>query len=363
MRQLRPVWLLVPALSLGLLAGACSSSSKSSSAAGGTTASSTGSKLAAVTLNASGSSFQKNFEDAAIEGFHKVQPAVTINYGGGGSGKGKTDLQGQVVDFAGTDSLIKDAERAAYKGGDVLYFPLVAAPITVSYNLANVSDLTLDGPTLAQIFLRKIKTWNDPAIVRLNPTAKLTATNITVAVRQDSSGTSENFTKYLKAAAPTDFTIDAGPQPSWPTDVTKGPQNTGVAGIVKQTNGAIGYVDFADAHAAQLVYAKVVNKAGKAVAPSLDGTSAALAQTPLGADLTYNPLNADGDAAYPISSPTWIIAYKNQTDKAKGQALKAYLSYIYGEGQNLANDNDFAKLPDKYLQPCQAQVAQLQVPA
>ena len=362
MTRLRPVWLLVPALSLGLLGGACSSSSKSSSAAGGSSAS-TEAKLAAVTLNASGSSFQKNFEDAAIEGFKKVQPSVTVNYGGGGSGKGKTDLQGQVVDFAGTDSLIKDADRAGYKGGDVLYFPLVAAPITVSYKLSNVSDLTLDGPTLAQVFLRKIKTWNDPAIVHLNPTAKLTATNITVAVRQDSSGTSENFTKYLKAAAPADFTIDAGPQPSWPADVTKGPQNTGVAGIVKQTEGAIGYVDFADAKSAHLSYAKVVNKSNKAVAPSLDGASVALAQTSLGADLTYNPLNAAGDASYPISSPTWIIAYKNQTDKAKGQALKAFLSYIYGNGQGLANDNDFAKLPDNYLQPCRAQVDQLQVPA
>ncbi len=362
MTRLRSAALLVPALSLGLLVGACSSSSKSSGATGGPGGSEPA-KLAAATLNASGSSFQKNFEDAAIEAFHKQQPSVTVNYGGGGSGKGKTDLQGQVVDFAGTDSLIKDADRAGYKGGDVLYFPLPAAPITVSYNLSGVKDLTLDGPTLAQIFLRKIKTWNNDAIARLNPTAKLPPTNITVAVRQDSSGTSENFTKYLKAAAPTDFTIDAGPQPGWSADVTRGPQNTGVAGIIKQTDGAVGYVDFADARSAQLTYAKVVNKAGKPVEPSLDGTSSALAQTPLNADLTYNPLNANGDASYPISSPTWIIAYKNQTDKAKGQALKAYLSYIYGDGQGLAKDNDFAKLPDNYLKPCQAQVEQLQVPA
>lgn len=361
MTRLRTARLLLPALALSLLVGACSDSDSNDPPDAGGTPPGQSAELPTTTLNASGASFQKTFQDAAIEAFKDPQPNVTINYQSTGSGKGKTDLAGQVVDFAGTDSLISASERANYKGGEVLYFPLVAGPIAVPFNLSGVDKITLDPPTVAKIFLRQVKTWNDPAIAALNSGAQLPSTAITVAVRQDSSGTTENFTKFLKKAAPAEFNIDAGSAPTWPADVTRGAQNTGVAQIVKQTNGAIGYVDLADAKASGLKSAAVVNRAGKPVEPTLEGVSAALATAPLNPDLTFDPLFADGDASYPIASPTWIIAYARQPDPAKGQALKAYLKFIYDKGQDLAAENDYARLSENYVTTSLAQVDKLQI--
>ena len=166
---------------------------------------------------------------------------------------------------------------AKFKGGEFLYFPTVAAPITVSYNLDGVDELQLTPDTIAKIFQRQITTWNDPAIAADNPGAKLPATPIVVAHRSDGSGTTENFTKFLVAAAPTD--VDArspGSTVEWPADTQAGNGNAGVAPIVKGTAGAIGYVDLSDAKATGLQFAKVKNKAGKFVEPTLEGAAAAL---------------------------------------------------------------------------------------
>jgi phosphate transport system substrate-binding protein len=187
---------------LALFAAACGSSKSSTSSTATTAGASSSfdySKLSG-TLNGSGSTFQKGFDEAAIAGFADVAPDVTVNYGGGGSGKGKTDLATQVVQWAGTDSLIKDADLPTFKGGAVLYFPTVAAPITVSYNLSAVKELRLSPSTLAKIFGAKITSWNDAAIAADNPDATLPDTPIVVAHRSDGSGTTSSFTNYLKAA-------------------------------------------------------------------------------------------------------------------------------------------------------------------
>ena len=297
-----------------------------------------------------------------IQSFQEKNQGVTVNYGGGGSGKGRTDLQTGVVDFAGSDGLVKEEDKAKYKGA-FLYFPTVAAPITVSYKLAGVDSLQLSPETIAKIFQREIKTWNDKAIAADNPGAKLPATAIVVAHRSDSSGTTENFTKFLKAAAPTVWKLDAGSTVNWPADTQGGNGNTGVAQIVGGQNGAIGYVDISDATATNLKWAKVKNKAGKFVDATLEGASAALAGVEIKADLSYNPLWAEGEAAYPITAPTWILAYKDQTDKAKGAALKAFLKYIYEDGQGMAAEVNYAKLPDSLKEKGLAQVDQLNVPA
>lgn len=313
------------------------------------------------TLNGSGSTFQKGFDEAAIGGFADVAPDVTVNYGGGGSGKGKTDLATQVVEWAGTDSLIKDADLPTFKGGTVLYFPTVAAPITVSYNLSGVKDLQLSPSTLAKIFSAKITTWNDPAIAADNPGATLPSTPIVVAHRSDGSGTTSSFTNYLKAAGGSDWTLDAGDTVNWPTTTQAGNGNAGVAQIIKDTAGAIGYVDLSDAKAAGLVFASIENKAGNFIQPTLAATSAAVESAEVKPNLTYSALNTAGTDAYPIATATYIIVYQKQTDAKVASALKGWLNYVLTDGQALAEGVDFAALPSSLAQKAVDQISQIQV--
>jgi phosphate transport system substrate-binding protein len=315
-----------------------------------------------ATLNASGATFPKGFYEVAIAGYRKVQPGVTVNYNATGSGAGRQALQDGVVDFAGSDGLVNPADLSKYKG-EFVYIPTVAAPIAVSYNLSDVRDLTLDADTIAKIFQRQIKKWDDAAISAQNPGVRLPATDITVAHRSDGSGTTENFTKYLVAAAPTTWTLKSGSTVEWPSDTQAGNGNQGVAQIVKGTPGAVGYVDLSDAKASGLQFAKVKNKAGKAAVANLDGATAALAGAQINADLSYNPLNAEGAAAYPITAPTWILVYKSQPDKAKGEAIKSFLRYVVGAGQELAEDVDYASLPTALQQRAVAQIESISVPA
>ena len=268
-----------------------------------------------------------------------------------------------MVDFAGSDGLVKPEDVPKYKGGEFLYVPTVAAPITVSYNLSGVKELVLDAATIARIFQREISQWDDQAIQGLNPGVALPGTPITVAHRSDGSGTTENFAKYLVAAAPGIWKLNSGATVEWPADTQAGNGNQGVAQIVKSTGGAIGYVDLSDARAGGLQLASVRNKAGRAVKPTLDATSAALEGITVAEDLSYNPLDAEGERSYPISAPTWILVYKNQTDKTKGEALKSFLTFMLTQGQDLAGEIDYAKLPDDLRQRAVAQVASISVPA
>jgi phosphate transport system substrate-binding protein len=347
-RHLR--WLVVPALVAGLVA-----MGSSVATAGVATK---GSKLSG-TLNGSGSTFQQAFDQQAIAEFTKSNSGVTINYGGGGSGKGRTDFTDEVVDFAGTDGLFKATDPAP-KGGAYDYIPTVVAPITVAYNLSSVSKLQLSGPTIAGIFERKITKWDAPEIQKDNPKAKLPSTSITVAHRSDSSGTTQNFTSFLVKAAPGVWTLGTGSTVSWPSDTQAGNGNPGVATIVKNTDGAIGYVDFSDARAAGLKFASIKNSAGKFVAPSLKAASAAAKTATINPDLTYDPIYAAGAAAYPITSPTWVLAYKTQSDKTKGAALKAFLTFLLTKGQKIAPSVDFAALPPGLAKKALTAVNQIQ---
>lgn len=355
--------MLVPlVLTFGLVAAACGSSSSSTGTKGtdGTTSPTTAAtpKLAAATLNGSGSTFQQAFDETLIQEFKAQQPAVTITYSGGGSGTGQTDLQGNLKQWIGTDSLVKPEDVAKYKG-PFLYFPTVAAPITLSYNLNGVSSLKLSADTIAKIFQGQVKTWDDAAIKAENPSAKLPSTAITVAHRAEPSGTTANFTKYLVAAAGPAWTLGTDKTVAWPTGQQAGTANSGVAQIVKATDGAIGYVDYSDAKASGLVFASIKNAGGKYVAPSLESTTAALAGATVAADLTYNPLNAAGAASYPITSPTFVMVYQAQPDPAVKAALKAFLTFMLGDGQQLAKDVDFAGLPDSILAKAKAQIAKI----
>ena len=359
MPRSRPLRLLAAGVSLSL-ALAASGGGDDEPSATDTTGAGAAPALATVTLNGSGATFPKAFYDAAIDGFKEQQPSVTVNYGGGGSGKGRTDLQGGLVDYAGSEGIVKVEDKAKFRG-EFIYVPTVAAPITVSYNLTGVNDLTLDAETTAKIFQRDIKTWDDAAIKALNPGVTLPSTAIVVAHRSDGSGTTENFTKYLVKAAPS-WRLKSGSTVEWPADTQAGNGNAGVAQIVKAQAGGIGYVDLADANTQQLKYAKLKNKSGKAVEPTLEATTKALEGVELKDDLTYDPLDSANADAYPIAAPTWMLAYKNQPDKAKGDALKAWLSYLVGDGQKLAADNDYAALPSSFTDKAKSAVTSIVVP-
>ena len=314
-----------------------------------------------VTLNGSGATFPKAFYEAAIDGFEAEQGAVTVNYGGGGSGKGRTDLQGGLVDFAGSDGIVKPADKARFKG-ELVYIPTVAAPITVSYNLPGVRGLTFDAETVAKIFQRDITTWDDPSIAALNPGVTLPSTPIVVAHRSDGSGTTENFTRYLVKAAPR-WRLKSGSTVEWPADTQAGNGNAGVAQIVQTQEGAVGYVDLSDARTQKLTYAKLRNRAGAAVEPTLGATTSALEGVELKPDLTYDPIDSPSPEAYPIAAPTWVLAYRDQVAPAKAQALKAWLGYLVGDGQKLAAENDYAPLPPSFAERARAAISSIVVSA
>src|SRR5882762_5566092 len=209
----------VSVVALALTLGACSSSSSSSPPSGSSSSSSSsgGSANLSGTLNASGSTFQLTYQQEAIAAFKSIQPNMTVNYGGGGSGKGRTDLAAGTVQFAGSDSPIPAKEESGFTGKTILYFPVIIGPITMAYNLSGVSNLKLSPSTIAGIFSGKIKTWNDPAIKADNSGVSLPSTPITLAVRSDSSGTTQNFTEFLVEATGSAWSLGSSSTIKWPS--------------------------------------------------------------------------------------------------------------------------------------------------
>jgi phosphate transport system substrate-binding protein len=353
----------VSVVALALVLGACSSSSSSSSTAGSSSAPAGGSSSSSAslsgTLNASGSSFQLTFQQAAISAFKSVQPGITVNYGGGGSGKGRTDLAGGTVNFAGSDSPIPAKEASGFSGKTVLYFPVIIGPITMSYNLSGVSSLKLDPKVIAGIFQGTIKTWNDPAIKADNAGVSLPSTPITLAVRSDSSGTTQNFTLFLEDGAGSAWKLGSDSTIKWPSSARAGDGNGGVAQIIKSTPGAIGYVDYTDAKASGLSMASVKNKDGSFVAPSSASASASAAGVTVKPDLTFAAVWGTGANAYPITYQSWDLVYAKQPNANDAAMLKAYLGYLLGDGQKLLDQLGYAPLPASLDQQAVAQLSKI----
>jgi phosphate transport system substrate-binding protein len=360
-QQVTTVGVAVVATALSL--AACSSSSSSSSASTGSTASSSSSSSSAAlsgTLNGSGSTLQQTYQEAAIQAFKTVQSGMTVNYGAGGSGKGRTDLASGVVNYAGSDSPIPAKEEASFKGKTVLYFPDVIAPVTVSYNLSGLSKtLQLSAPVIASIFQGKITTWNNSAIAADNPGVTLPSTPITIAVRSDSSGTTQNFTQFLVDDSGDGWTLGTGSTIKWPSTARAGNGNGGVASIIKSTPGAIGYVDYSDAKASGLTFASIKNKAGDYVAPSVAGASAAASQVTVKPNLTFSAIWAPGASSYPISAQSWVLVYETQSNANDAAMLKAWIGYLVGDGQKLLPSLGFAPLPSSLDQMATAQLSKI----
>ena len=376
-RKSRLTWLVAVLAVLSLFVAACGSSSKSSSkktttttattAAGGTTPTSAAdqSSLAKLSgkLDGGGSSFQDTFEQKATADFDAaVKDAggtTTITYTKSGSSDGKKGLADKTLDYAGSDSPIKPEEKASFGSRKILYFPIVAGPITVAYKLKGVSDLKLSADTIAKIFQAEITTWDDAAIKADNPGATLPSTKISVVHRSDGSGTTSNFTKFLVAAAPNVWKLDKGETVKWPGSTQGGEKSTGVTAIIKGTDGAVGYVDLSDAAKENLDVAAVKGSGSDFVKPSSDSASKALASAAIEPDLTYNPIDAKGAGAYPITSPTWILVDAKQSGAAKADVLKAYLKYILDKEQAKAASLLYAPLPDSLKQKAVTQIDQI----
>lgn len=352
------------AVALGACSSSASSTSSNSTPAGTSstpTSSSSGTTSGSGTLNGAGSSFQNTFQQAARQAFQSTDPSISVNYDSVGSGTGRSDLYNNTVLFGGSDSPIPASEQSKVPAGKtVLYFPVFIGPITMSYNLSGISNLKLSPDVIAGIFMGQIKTWDDPKIKAINPGVNLPSTAITVAVRSDSSGTTQNFSLYLEKAAPSVWTLGSASTIKWPSTAHAGAQNTGVASIIKSTPGAIGYVDYADAKASGLSAALVQNKAGKFIAPSPNGSSIDAAAATIKPNLTFAAADASSDpAAYPISYQSWDLVYSTQPNANDVAMLKAYIGYLLGAGQQLLPSLGYAPLPSSLVQKATAQLNQI----
>ncbi len=315
-------------------------------------------------LTGSGATFPQAFYTEAIAELEGLAPDLTIEYSGGGSGKGRTDLQENLVDFAGTDAPVKEEDVPSYKGGEFVYVPTVLAPITLSYNLDGVDTLNLTPATIAGIFQLTITNWNDPAIAADNPDATLPDQPIVVVRRADGSGTTENFTHFLDSAVGAGgdgtWTLGYGSEVEWPEGTQAGDGNSGVAQIITDTPGSIGYVDLSDAMASDFTFANVQNKAGVFVAPTLEATTAAASTVTVNPDGTFFTGWADGEDAYPIAAQTWIIVYTTQDSPDTAAALQYFLTYLLSaEGQALAQELNYAPLPSAIRDLAIANVAKI----
>ncbi len=359
-RQVTTAGLAVCALALAACSSS-SSSSTSSTTSSSSSASSSASSNSSLsgTLNGSGSTFQTVYQESAISAFKSVDPGITVNYGSGGSGKGRTDLASGVVNYAGSDSPIPAAEMPNFKGKTVLYFPVFLGPITVSYNLSGVTNLKLDATVLAEIFSGKITSWNNSAIAALNSGTSLPSTPITLAVRSDSSGTTQNFSLYLEDAGGSAWTLGSNSIIKWPATARAGSGNPGVASIIKSTPGAIGYVDYADAKASGLTYASIKNSSGAYIAPSPSAASAAGNGITVASNLTFHAVDSPTASAYPITYQSWVLVYATQPNANDAALLKAWIGYLIGAGQSLLPSLGYAPLPSSLQAKAQAQLSQI----
>jgi phosphate transport system substrate-binding protein len=288
--------------------------------------------------------YSKWFSDYA------AKTGVKINYQSIGSGGGIRQLSEQTVDFGATDAPMSDAELARAKGGAVMHIPTVLGAVVVTYNVPELTrPLRLDGTTLADVFLGRITRWNDARIVALNAGVKLPASDILVVHRSDGSGTSYVFTDYLAAvSAAWAARPGKGKEVQWPVGLG-GKGNEGVAGQVKQLPGSIGYVELAYAKQNKLAYADIRNAQGQFVAPTIGAVTAAAAgaaaKLPPTTDYRVSIVDATGKGAYPISSFTWLLVYRNQTDAAKGKKLIDFVRWALTDGEKSAAALDYAPLP------------------
>jgi phosphate transport system substrate-binding protein len=344
---------------LALLA-ACAGDNKGSA---GTSTGAQQASSSGVDLTGAGATFPQPIYNKWFHDY-STKTGVKVNYQSIGSGGGIRQISEQTVDFGATDGPMKDEELAAAKGGPIMHFPTVLGAVVIAYNVPEVTPpLKLTGPVIADIFMGKISKWNDPRIASLNQGVKLPAKDILVVHRSEGSGTTYVFTDYLNGISPEwAKTVGKGKEVKWPAGIgAKG--NEGVSGQVKQTPYSLGYTELAYVKQNKLQYASVRNAGGQYVEPTIESISAAAegAKLPPNTDYRVSIVNAPGAKAYPISSFTWLLVYRNQADPVKGQKLKDFLKWAYAEGEQSAAALDYAPLPAGLTQRLTARLDSIQV--
>jgi len=303
-------------------------------------------------INGAGATFPTPIYSKWVDEYHKLHPNVAINYQSVGSGAGIRQLTNQTVFFGASDGPMTDEQLAAAPG-KILHLPTVLGAVVPVYKIAGVETaLKFNGQVLADIFLGKIKKWNDPAIAKLNPGVTLPNTDVTVVHRSDGSGTTYIWTDYLAKVSPEwKGKVGVGASPNWPVGVG-GKGNEGVSGLVTQTPGSIGYVELIYALQNKISFGQVQNAAAEFVTASVDSVTAAAAATAanMPADFRVSITNAAGPGAYPISSFTWILLYEDPADKAQARVIVDFMKWALADGQKYAAELGYAPLPAAVVQ-------------
>lgn len=311
---------------------------------------------AEVSLSGAGASFPAPLYQRWSVEYNKLKPDVQVNYQSVGSGAGVKNFGQGVVDFAASDAAMSDEEIAKVAKG-VVMIPATAGSIVLAYNLPGVTELKLSRDNYVNIFLGKLKKWNDPAIAKDNAGVKLPDLPITVAYRSDGSGTTFVFTKHLAAISPEwDKEVGSDKSVTFPIGVG-GKGNEGVTALIKQSPGTIGYVEYGYAHGNGLPSASLQNKSGAFVAPTTESGTATLASVEFPENLRVWPTDPSGAGDYPIATFTWLLLYKEYGDAAKLQALKDFVTYGLTEGQKFSSELGYLPLPAAVVEKGKAALA------
>lgn len=300
---------------------------------------------AQMMINGAGATFPYPIYSKWFDEYAKVDPSVRFNYQSIGSGGGQKQILAQTVDFGASDGPMSD-ENLSKAPGKILHIPTVAGAVVITYNLPGNPGLKFDADTIAGVYLGQIKKWNDPKLKALNPGVTLPDRDMVVVHRSDGSGTTFIFTDYLSKVS-SEWKAKAGTNTSvnWPTGIG-GKGNEGVSGQVKQTPGAVGYVELIYAIQNKMPYAEVKNSAGEFVKPTLESVTAALSTADIPDDFRFSMTNAPGKDAYPICGATWLLVYEQQKNPAKGKKLVEFLKWAETKGEEMAKNLDYAPLPD-----------------
>lgn len=317
-----------------------------------------------IKIAGTGSTFVKPMMDKWGSEFGKLNPNIQIDYSSTGSGAGIKGIQNKTVDFGGSDAAMNDEELKQATGGEIVHIPVVLGAVVLTYNLAELKEpLKMTPELISDIYLGKIRKWDDEKIKKENPTAALPSSDITPVFRADGSGTSDIFTDYLSKTVPEwKEKVGRTKNPQLPQGVGIGAKgNEGVMGQVKNTPNTIGYVELTFAKANNLPTALIKNAAGNYVEPNSDTVSNAAAgmADKMPEDLRFEITNAEGADAYPISGIVYVLAYKDQKDAAKGKNLVDFLWWATHDGEKFLKELHYAPLPAKLVQKVEAKINSL----
>src|SRR5688572_2281279 len=295
-------------------------------------------------INGAGATFPNPLYSKWFSEYERLHPEVRINYQSIGSGGGIRQLSSRTVFFGASDAPMTE-EQSKGAPGPILHFPTTLGAVVPVYNLEGMPEVKFTGEVLANIYLGRIKRWDDAAIVKLNPGVKLPAIDIAVVHRSEGSGTTFIFLDYLAKVSPA-FRKEVGVSASveWPVGIG-GKGNEGVTALVSQTPGAIGYVELVYALQNKISYGAVQNAAGEFVKASTDSVTKAAAGATVPDDFRVSITNAPGAGAYPISSFTWLLLYQEPADKDRARAMNGFLRWALTEGQKFATELGYAPLP------------------